>query len=263
MFPTTSNHFKDLLYGAYKSGNPVEYLTEFMEHYKDTMDRSQVVYLIKFLVNREHLRSTDTMKMILQEEQGELPSTPLQLLSRFIFYSTSICHVWHRGDETIAYRYCLDPVNSKIVCYFDPNEPVSYIWLDANIITGGIRLIKSNVTHMSDYIVKSLWRWTDGGSHDIVSKTFTFDMATGDTYEELVKDTPLPSNVEIPIVRLAIDGETGRVGLTQELGIKHEWPFVVLFTYTGDDDAYIFSKILYNTRGGQLLHLLCSMHSLE
>lgn len=265
MFPAVGHHYKDLLYGAYKSSNPVEYLMEFLEPYKDTLERRQLLYLVRFLVNREQLRESDTMKMILKEEQQTLPCTPQLLLSRFIFYSTAICHVWHRGDEGVAYRHCLDPTESKIICYFEPNKPLSYMWLDVNIAKGSMRLIKSNITHMSDYVVKSLWKWTDGGSHEIVTKTYTFDVATGDTYEELSGGHSVNpfASAEVPVVRLAVDGESGRVGLTQELGLRHEWPFVVLFTYTDNVESFIFSKILYNTRDGHVLPLLCSMHSLQ
>lgn len=261
MFPSVTQHYKDLLYGAYKSHNPSAYLMEFLEPYKDTLTRRQLMYLIKFILNRETLRKTPTMKTICKEEQDELSKTPQQLLSRFIYYATSLCHVWHRGDEQVAFRYCLSPQESVFTCYFDPNVPISYMWLDVSILEGSIRLIKSNITHMSDYVVRTLWKWTDGGSRDIVSKTFTFDLSTGDTYHELTTDAT--AGEDVPIVRLAVDGVSGRVGLTQEVGIQHEWPFAIVFSYSDADDEFVFSKMLFNSRSGHLLPLLTSMHPIK
>lgn len=258
MFPSAGYHYRDILYGAYKSDNPVEYLMEFLEPYKETLTRHQLIYLVKYLVNRELLRSGDIMKMVLVEEGESLSSAPHQLLSRFLYYATSLCHIWHRGDEKIAYRHCLTPKESTIVCYFDSNIPTSYLWFDVNITDGTIRLIQSNTTHMSDYMIRSYWKWIDGNNTETTEKTFTFDMDTGDTYVEVSSFAG-----DVPIIRVAVECVSGRVGITQELGIRHEWPFALLLTYTDTTDEYIFSKILYNTREGHLLPLLCAMHSLK
>ena len=258
MFPSTTDHYKELLYGAYKCETPVLYLNEILEPYADTSDQHQLVFLTKTLINRSHLSNTPLMKTILQEEKkSTLSNSPSQLLSRFIYYSTSMCHVWHTGTERNAFTYCLDPVESVIICYFNPNEPLSYIWLDVDVSSGCIRLIKSNITSMVDYSLTTIWKWTDGGDRQPITKMFTYDMHTGNAYEEIDSDTAGGG----PVMRVAVSSEDGRVGISQEVGLEHEWPFIIVITYTSEEE-YMLSKMLFNSRKGHLHPILTAMHPL-
>lgn len=254
MFPAITEHYKDLLYGAYKSENAAEYLNEFLKPYESTLVKQQVKYLIKCIMNRDRLKRSDLMKTIRDEENDLLGA---QILSRFIYYATSMCHIWYINDkDQIAYRYCLDPLESTIICYYEPNEAISYMWLDVDIRNGCVRLIKSNITHMTDYGLKTLWQWSFEGDREVITKNFTFDMLTGNVYKELASN---PQS-EYPVMRIAVTDNDNRVGITQELGLKNEWPFISVITYTNSSSSFILSKVLFNSRNGTLCPILVSMH---
>lgn len=254
-FPSLVQHYVDLLYGAYKSSDPSEYLREFLQPYADTLTPTHVRYLHKLLYNRDKLAKDEVVRLIEQEENGVSKGYPL---SRFLFFSTALCHIWYRPIET-PFLYPLDPVDSTIVCYQELNVPVPYIWFNVNVGTGTLDLVKWNVTHLQALTVTTIWKWVD--EHDDkepVTQRHSYDLYNGQRFTDI--SPTMHGNAYI--IRVAVSGVDGRVGVTCELGIEHEWPFALLLTYSVLNHAYILNKLLYNSPTGHLLPLLCAMHPL-
>lgn len=265
-FPSVVQHYVDLLYGAYKSSNPHQYLREFLEPYADTLDTRHVRYLHKLIYDRKRMSSKDeVMRYVEQEEQGG-SSHGGSVLGRFLFFATALCHVWYRECST-AYVYPLCPERSTLIFYKECNVPVPYVWLDVCVERGQLQLVRTNVTHMQILSLTVLWKWImpggAGGEEPVTRQHCSYDLCTGACYDNLgAGPTTTAGRQEGLILRVAVSGEEGRVGLGCETGVQHEWPFVLLFTHSALDKRYVLSKLLYNSPTGHVLPLLCALHPL-
>lgn len=249
-FPSTSCHYKELLYGAYKSDNPALYLKEILDNYK--IKHGQILFLLKHLLNRDHLKNTLLMKDVVKEERKESEGSSPN--ARFIYYATSLCYIWHTGKQINAYRYLLSREESTIVCFSETNKAVPYLWLDICVLDGQVHLVRSNVPSFATFKLRSMWLWNDGGPREIIKKTTTFLMESGEQYESDLRD----GAITITSIKIAVD-EVGNVGIGSAFGMPVEWPHVLVLSFSNETAPYQLSKVLLNTEQGELTPILTSL----
>jgi hypothetical protein len=112
---------KSLLISAYKSSNPQATLEgSLIDHPTQKM----VNVLVPQTIDLNKADECDLMKDIMVYlEQCKESCSPIAWRSRFIYFATSMCHVFGSGD------FFPDPTCS-IIAYIEPNKPMPYLWLD-------------------------------------------------------------------------------------------------------------------------------------
>jgi len=111
---------KSLLVSAYKSMDPLGTLeASLVEHPTQEMVSVLVPETIDLNKADECDVMTDIMAYLQQVERKEYCS-PIAWRSRFIYFATSMCHVFGTGDF----------FPDTVVAYVAPGKPMPYVWLD-------------------------------------------------------------------------------------------------------------------------------------
>ena len=238
-FPQLSIHYKEILYGAYKSDAPDVYIKELLDAY--TINEFQLRYLIKELHNRD--TSPELMQVIKKEESDSDTIHGLPI-GRFIYYATSMCHIWYTKTDQ-PFVYTLDPhYLGSIICYKDTGTPLPYIWLD--ICNGNkMNIVRCNVTHVEYLLVRLMWSARN-------DETIQFDLVSGLQYYARTNGNSTMIHINTHT--------SGYVSVECETGTSALWPYALIITHSNDNAKYQLSDVFCNGIDGRVERLLTSLH---
>ena len=232
MFPFLSIHYKEIIYGAYKSDDPQVYIKEILEPYD--IKESHVKFLIKYIRNRDIYAGTDLIKTVKKEESKKENVHGLHL-GRFIYYATTMCHIWCK-DKNIMNPTIEPTMMGNVVCFADTNVALPYIWFNFD---SKLTLVRSNLQCV-DHIRIQL-------RLENSTRKLLFDLHTGVCYDcRSSKDTLILHMETLAIPECAT-------------GIRTDIPFCLVLTHT----KYILSGVFYNKENGHVEPLPISLHPIE
>ena len=235
MFPFLSIHYKEIIYGAYKSGDPNVFIKELLDSYE--IRQSHIGFLIKTIWNRDIFKNTPLLKTIKEEETKE--NTPHGIpIARFTYYAVSMCHIWYIKN---GFDYYLDPnIPGSITCFEPDCGSMPYIWLDLE----EIKLVRCNSKKMDHFRVQLVWE-------ESKRETFLFEISTGDKYIAR-------TNGNYMILHIEKHPANGFMSVECETGIPTAEPYTLIIT-----QEYNLRSVLFNRGDGRVEPLLTSLHNID
>lgn len=235
--------FVSLLSTAYRSENPLHTLHGMKLNALDTSNLTWLVEnlgMFNVLVRTENggqtpehlvspmaavVRDVHALRQWLKNA-SEHGCTGLE--SRFLHFATSLIHLWGTLDKK-AQSFCLDP-SYPLVCYVYPNDPCNYLWFNVEEKTGGLQLIKHNMS-TCDGAAKRPFRvlvhrtWSPKRMDKI---RFSFDLTSRITMSS-VRDTPGTMQLSVRLDTRVPDSFGKRAYVV--LGARGWGHFCVFLTY--------------------------------
>jgi len=165
-----SSGVKSLLELAHKSKNPLETLEHLLiEHPTMEMVDALVPEDSVDLSRSEDCHLITDIKAYF--EQRNDPCSTVGWRCKFVYFATSMCHVFGRRVNELFYPFG----DSHVITYVFPNCPMPYIWLDINE--------KAQVTLVRHYKMPSPWVnlsiHTIGKARDLSGSKLSVELASG------------------------------------------------------------------------------------
>lgn len=244
MFPFLSIHYKEILYGAYKSDDPQLYIKEILDTYE--IRASHLKFLIKYIWNRDIYADTDIMKTIKREESNS-DTVHGTTLGRFIYYATSLCHIWYSNSDLSSPE--LDPsFTGNIICYESTNEPLPYMWFDFDTSTNELTLVRANTQFL--HLFRVQLKMNDS------RRNFLFNLESGDRY--ICRSTK-----NYCIIHLEKNTHNSYISAESETGILTQYPFSIVVTHSSVHSRYQLCSVFYNNKKGHIRYLPISLHPVK